>query len=189
MSRYWKIMGYGYLSLFLILGSVLTVKANDQPPTGTKGPDAVGKGMNRGWEADPVKMMEKRLGLSKGQSAKIKELFINDQGELKLLMDRFQVDRATLQLKVDSKAPEEEIKALLDVLAADQKQLDVHRHQFEEKLRVLLSLAQQAIFVLDITGGPLEGPWMNPWRDEGKGANLPPPPPSLGQAPDSGGSQ
>jgi hypothetical protein len=177
MKCYWKMIWCGYLSMVLFLGSFLTVMAAAQTPSGVKGPDAVGKDMRPGWEPDPAKMIEKRLGLSKEQSAKIKELFRKHLEEGKLLFDQLQIDRATLQLKVDSKATEEEIKVLLDALAEDRKNLEAHRQQFEDQLRAFLSSTQQALLVLDMTGGPLEGPWVNPWKDNIKG-NVPQPPPT-----------
>ena len=163
MKRYWKMVGLGYLSIVLFLGSFLTAMAGDKTPAANKVPDAVGKNMRPEWDVDPAKMMEKRLGLSKEQSTQIKELFMKSHEEGKLLFDRLRIDRDTLQLKVDAKAPEEEIKTLLDALQEDRKNLEAHRRQFEDQLLTLLSPTQQALFVLDITGGPLEGPWMNPW--------------------------
>src|SRR5260221_141962 len=78
-----------------------------------------------------VEKMKEKLGLSDSQASKLKDLFKKQREDMTPLRDQMKIDMDTLQQKVDMKAPDSEIKKLLDKLDADRKGMESGREKMK----------------------------------------------------------
>ncbi len=166
MTKLFKFMGLGALASVLFFGTNLTAFADD-PPTSDANAPAQKSGdrgwNNRGW-GDGWK---EKLGLTDTQSQQLKDLLKKQREETQALWDQIKVDMDTLKLKVDSKASDDDVKALLDKLSTEKKEMQVKREHFIEKSRGILTPTQQAKFLLEKRG---RGGWggREKWGRHGK---------------------
>ncbi len=103
-----------------------------------------------------VEKMKEKLGLSDSQASKLKDLFKKQREDMTPLRDQMKIDMDTLQQKVDMKAPDSEIKKLLDKLDADRKGMESGREKMKDQLRAILSPTQQAKLVLGMRSKGME---------------------------------
>jgi Spy/CpxP family protein refolding chaperone len=151
MTRLFKFIGLGALVSGLFWGSILSAYADDPATSG--GITPAPKGSDHGWNNKGWgDMWKDKFGLSEDQSQKLKDLFKKQKEETQTLVDQMKVDMDTLKLKVDSKAPDDQIKSLLDNLSAEKKELQTKREHFMDQTRTILTPTQQAKFLLEKKG-------------------------------------
>lgn len=139
--------GLGALSLFLLLGGIQLLHADDPSSGDNDGPSKLDKG--HGWDkGGPMGMWKERMGLTDDQVTKLKDLLKDQREATKTLADQMRVDMDTLKLKIDSKAADDTIKSLLDNLSAEKKKLQAKREDFINQAKQILTPTQQAKFLL-----------------------------------------
>ena len=149
MKKLLGILGLGALSAALLFGAIQFVRADDSAPADNDSSAKMDKG--HGWDkGDHVGMWKEKLGLSDSQADKLKDLFNKQREETKILSDQMKVNMDTLKLKVDSKASDGEIKALLDSLSAGKKKLQAKRDGFIDQVKTILTPTQQAKLLLEM---------------------------------------
>ncbi len=151
MKKLMSLAGLGALSLFLMMGGVKTLHADEPAPGDNNGPGMMEKGHDWG-KGGPGGMWKEKLGLTDDQVAKMKELMKKQMTETQPLRDQMKVDMDTLKLKVDAKASDDTIKILLDNLSADKKKLQAKRESFIEQAKSILTPSQQAKFLMSMKG-------------------------------------
>jgi Spy/CpxP family protein refolding chaperone len=161
----------------LFLGYNL-VRAQDQTaPADNTGGDKME--MKGGPGEDGEKRMDRlkeKLGLTDTQAKKLKAAMKKEREANKPLLDQAKIDMDTLQQKVDSKASDDEIKALLDKLMADHKAINEAQENGKEKFRTILTPMQQAKWVLMMKDGMGRGKWggkKGDWKRDKKDEDKP----------------
>lgn len=108
--------------------------------------------------------LKEKLGLTDDQAAKLKDFFKKQREDNTPLRDQMRIDMDTLRQKVDTKAPDSEIKKLLDKLSEDQKGMQAARERTKDQLREILTPTQQAKMLFMMHRGRGR---MGMWRDHG----------------------
>jgi Spy/CpxP family protein refolding chaperone len=149
-----KIILIGSLLPVLVFGAVVTAHAFGKGEG--KGACGVKEGKTK---FDPAKFekarlekMKENLSLSDDQVAKLKALFKSHREEMKPLQEKVKADMDALGKKKEAKASDAELKAALDALSADQKNVQELRQKHQEKIRGILTPEQQAKMVLNRPG-------------------------------------
>lgn len=120
MTKLSKYIGLGVLASGLFFGTILTAYADDPATNDNNGPAQVGG--DHGWnKKDWGDGWKDKFGLTDDQSKQLKDLFKKQREETKTLADQMKIDMDTLKLKVDSKASDGQIKALLDKISSEKK--------------------------------------------------------------------
>ncbi len=162
MKKFSSLFLAGSLATALFLGYGLA-KAQDAPAADDQGGDHPAMQGDQGKDADGgkdrIEHMKDKLGLTDDQAAKIKEAFMKQKEAIKPLRDQEKIDMDTLQQKVDSKASDADIKALLDKLKADHKLVMDTQERSMDKIRTILNPTQQAQMVLMMMRGPMGQGW------------------------------
>jgi Spy/CpxP family protein refolding chaperone len=175
----------GSLATVLFLGYGL-VKAQDAPAADNQGgdkPAMQGDHKPGDWGKDRIEHLKDKLGLTDDQATQLKEAFQKQGEAIKPLRDQEKIDMDTLQQKVDTKASDSDIKALLDKLKEDRKTLQDTQERSMEKFRMILTPTQQAKWVLSMGRGPMgqwdgkkKGDWKEHKKDGGDDGSAKPAP-------------
>ncbi len=135
----------------LALAGAPKVAAQDASPqdAGVAAPDA-DAGPARGTQPGDrmAEHLTKALGLSAEQATKLKVAFKERRESALLGRDRVEVARAALQERVDSKAPDSEIKAALEKLDAEHRAMRADQEKFNKSLDAILTPTQRARLTL-----------------------------------------
>ncbi len=142
MDRWNRRMGRGGLAALVFVGSVILVAGSRAE---------MGDDQEGGWEGGSghrLEMIKEKLGLNDSQASQLREMFKKQAEGTKPLRQKLKIGMDTLRLKMDSGAPDPELKKILDTLSADKKSLEESRKTFTDKLRTVLTPTQQAKFLL-----------------------------------------
>jgi len=146
------------LALVLVLGTALKAAAQEgDKQEGDRNHSEKSWGDRAGFGMGPMGRMKEKLGLTDDQAAKVKELFKRLGEETKPLREQAKIDMDTLRLKVDSKAPDSEIKKILEALTLDRKKMEEGRKKLQDQLALILTPTQRAkmIMRLEERGGKM----------------------------------
>jgi Spy/CpxP family protein refolding chaperone len=178
-----KSKGRFWIAGLMVAGLALTAVVWAEEEAGDQDHPGMGHGMDGGMMGqDHLGMLKKKLGLTDDQSEKLKALFKKQMEENKTLRDQTKIDMDTLQLKVDSKASEDEIHKLLDKLDTEHRSLQSSREKMKGKVREILTPTQQAKMLLGMKKMGKMGSW-GQHRGMGKGRD------GHGKGKDKGGDQ
>lgn len=163
-----KLIYLGSLLTVLVLGPVMTIRADENQPSTGDGEKMGMKGDMDSPEAGKGRLekMKEKLGLTDAQATQLKDLFQKQREDTKPLRDQVKIDMDTLKQKVDTKASDSAVKGTLDALSADRKAMQSDREKFMEKIRTILTPTQQAKFVLGMKARG--GEMMKKWKEHGK---------------------
>jgi Spy/CpxP family protein refolding chaperone len=122
-------------------------QSGDQPAMNADHPDHMDHdGMGKG----RIEHLKEKLGLTDDQATQLKEAFKKQEEAIKPLRDQEKIDVDMLQQKVDTKASDSDIKALLDKLKEDHKTVQDAQERSMDKMRTILNPTQQAKWVLSM---------------------------------------
>jgi hypothetical protein len=102
---------------------------------------------------DKFDMLKKKLDLSDDQVSQWRDAEKGQMEKTKLLRDKTKADLAELAVLVDEKASEGDLKAGLEALTADHKEMKAREEKQMETLRGILTPMQQAKLVVMKFGG------------------------------------
>jgi Spy/CpxP family protein refolding chaperone len=164
MKKFSRLFLVGSLATAMFLGYGLAKAQDQNPPTDDQGGDHPrmqdgDHGDHGDWGKDRIEHLKDKLGLSDDQATKLKEAFKKQMEANKPLRDQEKIDMDTLQQKVDIKASDSDIKALLDKLKDDHKQIQDTQERSMDKIRAILSPTQQAKWVLTMQRGMMHRQW------------------------------
>lgn len=157
-----KSKGRFWIAGLMVAGLALSavVWAEDKGSMGDQDHPGMGNQMDGGMMGQGhLGMLKKKLGLTDSQADKLKDLFKKQMEENKTLRDQAKVDMDTLQLKVDSKASDDEIHKLLDKLDSEHQSLQSSREKMKAKIREILTPTQQAKMLLGMKKMGMMGQW------------------------------
>lgn len=162
MKKFSRLFLVGSLTMALFLGYGLAKAEDQNQPSDDQGGDhpAMQDGNHGDWGKDRIEHLKDKLGLTDDQATKLKEAFRKQEEANKPLCDQEKIDIDTLQQKVDQKAPDSDLKSLLDKLEKDHKQMQEVKQNSMDKIRMILDPTQQAKWVLSMRRGPMsQGGW------------------------------
>ncbi len=103
---------------------------------------------------DRFEMMRKRLSLTDGQAARIKELFQGEEAEMKRIRGKIKDESEFLQKKMEQKAPDPDIQSSVDILMGYQDQIQESQKKVRAAMKTILTPVQQAKLVLGGRANP-----------------------------------
>jgi Spy/CpxP family protein refolding chaperone len=149
MNKLFGVVQLAVFSAVLILGFAPRLYAQDQDAVDNG--SLTNMGEDPGWQGDGgTDGWKDKFGLSDSQAGKLKDLFKKHRGETQAVVDQIKIDLDTLKLKVDTKASDDQVQALLDALKADQKKFRAQTDAFTDQLKPILTPTQRAKFLLAV---------------------------------------
>jgi Spy/CpxP family protein refolding chaperone len=146
MSKLWKKSGLVVLAAGLFFGLALSARADDGA---VKNNNNLTMGEGHGWDKGGWEdTCNTQCDLTNDQKSKLKAIFKKQRAATQPLADQIKVDMAILRQKLDAKASDDNIKAILVNLDSEKDKLATLRDGFEDQLDALLTPTQEGKFLL-----------------------------------------
>lgn len=128
-----RLLAAGVSAILLLSAPALRLSAREG-----KGPEGMGM----------KEMMKDKLDLSDEQAKQFKDMGKTHREANKAVMEKMKLDMDTLRVLVDEKASDAKLKAQLNKLKQDGKDMEAMRAKHMEAMQAILTPMQQAKFVI-----------------------------------------